>query len=257
VEIEDYIDALSRDGSLLADAAEEAGLTADVPTCPGWQVRDLLRHQAYVHSWAARHVREQAPEVIDGPGEVEVLAGGPPDGELLAAYRAGHAALLRTLREADPAVRCATFMAAPTPLAFWARRQAHETAIHHFDARSASPAHRPDPAEAFAPSFADDGVDELIMGFAPRRRYRSRAHGERSLAVRAADTGGRWLIGLANGATTVSRGEAHADCALDGPAAGLYALLWNRCDSAHARVAITGDASVIDTWWSSVRVVFD
>jgi hypothetical protein len=55
----------------------------------------------------------------------------------------------------------------------------------------------------------------------------------------------------------VSRGEADADCALDGPAAGLYAFLWNRSDRAHARIAITGDASVIDTWRSSVRVAWD
>jgi uncharacterized protein (TIGR03083 family) len=257
VEIKGYIDALGREGSLLADAAEEAGLTADVPTCPGWQVRDLVRHQAYVHGWAARHVREQAAEVIDGPAEAEILVGGPPDGELIAAYRTGHAALLHTLCEADPAVRCATFMPASSPLAFWARRQAHETAIHRFDAQSASPEHHPDPARAFAPSFAEDGLDELITGFAPRRRYRSRAHGERSLAVRAADTGGCWLIRFANGATTVSRGEADADCTLDGTASGLYAFLWNRCGSAHARVAVTGDASVIDTWRSSVRVIFD
>jgi hypothetical protein len=153
-------------------------------------------------------------------------------------------------------VQCATFMPAPSPLAFWARRQAHETAIHRFDAQSASPARRPDPAEAFAPFFAEDGIDELIMGFAARRRYWSRAHREQSLMVRAADTGGHWRIGFANRAARVSRGEADADCVLDGPAAGLYAFLWNRCDSAHAGVAITGDASVIGTWRSSVCVTW-
>jgi uncharacterized protein (TIGR03083 family) len=257
VGIEDYVDALGRDGTLLADAAEEAGLTAEVPTCPGWQVRDLVRHQAYVHGWAARHVREQAPEIIGTPAEAEVLAEGPPDGDLIAAYRAGHAALLRTLSEADPAVQCATFMPAPSPLAFWARRQAHETAIHRLDAQSAGAARHPDLAEAFPSSFAEDGVDELIMCFAPRRRYRSRAPGTRSLAVRAADTGGSWVIRLADGATTVSRGEADADCTLDGPAAGLYAFLWNRSGSAHAGVAVTGDATVIDTWQSSVCVTWD
>ena len=62
--------------------------------------------------------------------------------------------------------------AGPSPLAFWARRQAHETAVHRYDAQSAAPGGPPAPAGAFDPAFAADGVDELIMGFAARRRYR-------------------------------------------------------------------------------------
>src|ERR1700761_5514830 len=125
VEIAAYLDALEQDGTALADAAERAGLAAPVPACPGWAVRDLVKHQAYVHGWAARHVRDQLPELIDEGSEAELLAAGPPDGELLAAYRRGHAALLAVLRGADPGVACVTFMPAPSPLAFWARRQAH------------------------------------------------------------------------------------------------------------------------------------
>ena len=255
MEVEDYITALSREGSLLGDAAEEAGLTAPVPTCPGWQVRDLLRHQLFVHDWAGRHVREQAPEVLGDPGEAAILAGGPPDGELLAAYRAGLAELVTTLRAADPAVQCAAFMPATSPLAFWARRQAHETAIHRLDAQSAT---RPqDPVEAFAADFAADGIDELIMGFAARRRYRMRTDDKRSLTVATTDTGARWLISAADGHTTVSRdpaGSATAGCALDGPASGLYAFLWNRAAREPARVTVTGDQDVIDSWRHDVRV---
>lgn len=35
-------------------------------------------------------------------------------------------------------VDCWTFLDAPSPLAFWARRQAHETAIHRADAQLAA-----------------------------------------------------------------------------------------------------------------------
>ena len=255
MDVAEYISALERDGVLLADAAAEAGLTAAVPTCPGWQVRDLVRHQAYVHGWAARHVADQLEELIDEATEDEILNGGPPDGELIARYREGHGVLVRTLREADPEVTCATFMAAPSPLAFWARRQAHETAIHRYDAQAARLPGPPSPARAFEPAFADDGIDELIMGFAARRRYRPRGEGERSLAVAATDTGGRWHVRLADSGTEVSRGDRQADCVLEGPAAGLYALLWNRCDSAQAaRVTISGDQAIRSIWGSSVRV---
>src|ERR1700722_9221112 len=206
VEISSHIDALDRDGALLADAAERAGLQAGVPGCPDWQVRDLVRHQAYVHDWAARHIRERSSELIDdGVAEPGILAAGPADADLLAAYRAGHAALVATLGDADPDVQCATFMPAPSPLAFWARRQAHETAVHRYDAQSAAPGGPPAPRDAFGTAFADDGIDELIMGFAARRRYRLRGDGTRSLTVRATDTGSGWRISLADGATTVTR----------------------------------------------------
>ena len=116
-----------------------AGLTASVPACPGWQVRDLVRHQAYVHGWAARHVAEQAAEITGTASEADILSGGPPDADLIASYREGVAALVRTLRAADPDVASATFLPAPSPLAFWARRQAASraspSACHRWAAR--------------------------------------------------------------------------------------------------------------------------
>jgi uncharacterized protein (TIGR03083 family) len=262
VEIAAHIDALDRDGALLADAAEAAGLHAGVPGCPGWQVRDLVRHQAYVHRWAARHVRERSPDLIDEAAESDILGGGPADADLVAAYREGHATLVATLRDADPDVECATFMAAPSPLAFWARRQAHETAVHRYDAQSAAQGGPPAPAHAFAPAFAADGVDELIMGFAARRRYRRRDEGdsdgngggEPSLTVRATDVEGRWHARLARGGTEVSRDGPAADCTLEGPAAGLYAFLWNRADATRAGLTITGRPDILAVWNTSVRV---
>jgi uncharacterized protein (TIGR03083 family) len=124
---------------LLADAAERAGLDAAVPPCPPWLVEDLLRHTGYVHRWAARHMTERPGQVIDGPPEAEILRGGAAGPDLLAWFRVGHAALVETLACADPALECATFMAAPSALAFWARRQAHETG----PTRRARPALRP------------------------------------------------------------------------------------------------------------------
>ncbi len=265
MEIAAHIDALERDGALLGDAAAAAGLTASVPTCPGWQVRDLVRHQAYVHRWAARHVIEQSPTPLGEDDEAVILAAGPDDAELIGAYRSGHAALVAALRSADPDLDCATFMPAPSPLAFWARRQAHETAIHRYDAQSAAPAGAPAPGDAFGTAFADDGIDELIMCFAARRRYRLRGDGTLWLTVRATDTGNGWQVRLADGVTTVARLDqaggsvgddieaAAVHCLLEGSAAGIYAYLWNRSEKA-AAVTITGDPAVLDVWLSSVRV---
>lgn len=96
-----------------------------------------------MHEWAARHVTGQPSAALGEDDEEAVLARGPDDAELIGAYRSGHAALVAALRSADPDLECATFMPAPSPLAFWARRQAHGTAIHRYDAQSAAPGGAP------------------------------------------------------------------------------------------------------------------
>ena len=258
VEIAEHIDALRDQGALLAGAAERAGLDTAVPPCPSWAVKDLLRHTGYIHRWAARHITECPPNVLDGPSEAEILRGGAPDRDLIAWFLAGHAALVGTLAAADPALECATFMDAPSPLAFWARRQAHETAIHRADAESAVGATPDYPAE-----FAVDGIDELIMGFLARDEARlspQQLAGPRQvLAVRATDTGGSWLVGLtADGrdAARVARGGGPAGCTLAGPSAGLYQLLWNRCDLAGSGAEVTGDAAILAAWSDGIRVTW-
>ena len=57
-------------------------------------------------------------------------------------------------------VAAPTFLPAPSPLAMWARRQAHETSIHRCYAESATGA-----TTGFDPTFAADGIDELLYGF--------------------------------------------------------------------------------------------
>ncbi|SRR5712691_6546145 len=256
MEIEQHIAAIEKDGVLLADAAQAVGLTAIVPGCPGWQVRDLVRHQAFVHGWAARHVAERAGEIIDGGDEAAILRGGPPDARLIASYRDGVAALVRTLRSADPDVACATFLPAPSPLAFWARRQAHETAIHRFDAQAAGGA--ADPLTAFAADFAADGIDELITGFAARRK---RTGPGGSLLVRATDAAAAWHYEWPPDGQVRARrvslgtvGAVQSSCELSGPASAVYLFLWNRCTVADAGITIAGDPAILRTWNSGVRV---
>ena len=255
MEIAEHIDALREQGRKLADAAELAGLEATVPPCPAWRVKDLLRHTGYIHRWAAQHITECPESVIDGPPEADILRAGAPDPELLDWFRAGHAALVKTLTTADPALKCATFMPAPSPLAFWARRQAHETAIHRADAASAIGVTPGYPAD-----FAADGIDELIMGFGRRRKYQPpAAAGGGRLQVKAADTGDAWSVGSHEGRMRPQRDEMADDsrpagCAVTGPASGVYLFLWNRADAAQVGVTVAGDPGLLTSWQASVRV---
>jgi uncharacterized protein (TIGR03083 family) len=258
VEVAAHIEALDRNGKLLADAADRAGLQAKVPSCPGWQVRDLMRHQGYVHRWATRYVVEQLPEWVPRLTEAEILAGEPPDSELAAWFREGHTALVEALRNADPDLSCYAFLPAPSPRAFWARRQAHETTIHRVDAELAGGEVTP-----ISPELAADGIDELIMGFfgrdAENLSDQQRAGGRTSISVLATDAGDGWLLELTEDgklAVAVRRGSGDADCTLAGPASGLYRLLWNRADPAGAGVQANGDRAVLAAWHEGMRVTW-
>jgi uncharacterized protein (TIGR03083 family) len=261
MDVSEYIALLEREGTLMAAAAERAGLLAPVPSCPGWQVRDLLRHQGHVHRWAGRYVAEALTAAVPEPGEAEILAGGPPDRELLSWFRAGHAALVEDLRASPVNLECWTFLPAPSPRAFWARRQAHETAIHRVDAELAAGGD----LATFPAEFAADGLDELIMGFLGRhqRRLSAEQRAERgpSMQVRATDTSGEWLVTLTGDRTlaaSVQRGGGSTtDCTLAGPAQGLYLLLWNRIEPALGQVRVSGDPGVLESWRAGMRITWE
>ncbi|MGX1908222.1 maleylpyruvate isomerase family mycothiol-dependent enzyme [Streptomyces phaeochromogenes] len=236
MEIAEFIRSLDREGGLLAEAAEEAGADAKVPTCPEWQVRDLLRHTGMVHRWATAFVAEGHTSYHPDGGLSEL------DGaELLTWFRDGHRRLVATLASAPPDVECWSFLPAPSPLAFWARRQAHETTVHRVDAESA----RGGTPTAVPAGFAVDGIDELLLGFHARSRSRVRTDEPRVLRVRASDSDAVWSVRLSAEPPAAERGEVtDADCELAGTAAQLYLALWNRGPFP----GVTGDSSIATLW---------
>ncbi|MFE0172817.1 maleylpyruvate isomerase family mycothiol-dependent enzyme [Streptomyces sp. NPDC059002] len=245
MEISRHIQAVDTEGQLLARAAEEAGPDAKVPTCPEWEVRDLLRHTGMVHRWAAAFITERRSSYRLS-GELPDL-----DGDALVGwFREGHAALVETLTTAPPDVECWAFLPAPSPLAFWARRQANETAVHRVDAESARGG-APTPLDA---AFAVDGIEELLLGFHARSRSRVRSAAPRVLRVRATDAAGEWswTVRLSDGPPVTERGStAQADCEVSGPAGPLYLALWNRLPFPQ----VTGDRSLAALWREKSAIV--
>jgi uncharacterized protein (TIGR03083 family) len=161
VEIREHIDQLEAEGAALAAGAQRAGLDTAVAHCPDWAVRDVVTHIGGIHRWAAEIVGQELP----GPDTAasDAVGVGPSDHELIEWFREGHRALVSTLRAAPANLACFAFLPAPSPLAFWARRQALETAVHRADADAASGLVAPlDHALAF------DGIDEILIGFGSR-----------------------------------------------------------------------------------------
>lgn len=259
MEISDYIHVLNGQGVMLANAAHLGGLDAAVPTCPPWRARDLLCHVGYVHRWATKYVLEQVTEMVPELTEAEQFAGGPPDDQVIGWFLDGLTSLTDAFSSADPATRAWTFFPAASPLAFWARRQAHETAIHCADAKYAAGLRHSYPAE-----FAADGIDELLMGFLRRDSVDpatvATTGGLLALSVRAADTDQDWHVVLTQDGSkivTTGRGQCSSDliaCTLTGPASGIYLLLWNRADPVSAGVSVSGDEQVLHAWRNGVRV---
>jgi len=250
MEVAAHIDALRGEGRLMADAAGSAGPDAPVPTCPGWVVRDLVRHLGGVHRWATGYVAGPRTEPWDVDLD-EIVGAWPDDADLVGWFRQGCEALAGALDAAPPDLECWTFLRAPSPLAMWARRQAHETAIHRVDAELAAGA-APGP---FAAPFAADGVGELLECFVPRRSTKLRAETSASLAVGCTDEDAAWLLRIGPEGVTTERtpsAAVDADCTVRGPAAGLYLALGNR--SGPEELVVEGDGDVLGLFLDTVRV---
>ncbi|MFI6937876.1 maleylpyruvate isomerase family mycothiol-dependent enzyme [Streptomyces sp. NPDC050418] len=239
MDIATHISALRVEGQLLAADAEEAGTDAAVSTCPGWTVRDLVRHTGMVHRWATTFLAEGHRSYQPADPEPEL------DGDaLLAWFREGHTALVTALEQAPDDLECWSFLPAPSPRAFWARRQAHETAVHRVDAESALRSAERSTIDA---AFAVDGIDELLFAFHSRERSRVRSEQPKVLRVRATDTDAVWTVRLSEKPPVTTRDAEDgtgADCEISGPAARLYLALWNRLPAPR----ITGDASLAKLW---------
>lgn len=244
---DEHLAAIREHANGLGAAALAAGLHTVTTTCPGWAIRDLVAHIGGVHRWAAGNVAKG--KVADD--ETTAMFAAPADPGLLLWYADGCAALVSTLSEASANTACYTFLPnVASPLEFWARRQAHETAIHRVDAESPLGT-----VPHFETSFAVDGLDELINGFAARPGGRLRANPAVTLMIAPSDAPACWRVRIGpEGRDVMTSGTVtgDADLTVRGPAADLYLLLWNRAGT--DPVDLDGDTSLLDLWRQKLTV---
>jgi uncharacterized protein (TIGR03083 family) len=129
-------------------------LSARVPSCPDWDVADLVRHVGEVYLHKVEMMRHGAhpegwpPEVFKEEEPVGLLTRGY--GELRAEFAA---------REPEDAAK--TWYDPDQTVGFWVRRMAQETVIHRIDAELAAGA----PVAPVPDDLAVDGIDELLKVF--------------------------------------------------------------------------------------------
>ncbi len=145
-----YLELLAIEGALLRRAAER-DLSAAVPSCPGWDVRDVVRHTAEVYEHKIECV------ALGGPKPDPWPPAWPPESDSLAWFDDAFSRLLELLRRADPAAPSWTWLPEDQTAGFWLRRMALETAVHRVDVELPSGAPTPVDGE-----LAIDGIDELL-----------------------------------------------------------------------------------------------
>ena len=228
----DYISALRSNGNAAARAARDMPMETTVPSCPEWTLRDLAHHLGSHHRWVAGNL-DQPPD-----GKAFKRRAEPPADEAIPDWLEAGAEMLATkLAATDPAKPCWTWVPFDDSVGFWARRTAHETAMHRWDAQNAD-----GEAEAVEPELAADGVDEYlgILGAFQGRRFPEAG----SIHLHSTDTPGEWLVRLDADGIQLTREHAKGDVAVRGPASDVLLVLMGR--KTMAAVDVFGEAPLFE-----------
>lgn len=218
--------AFERHAAALIDLIAAADPAALVHGCPGWTLADLVTHTGGIHQWAQHAIVHGNPD--GGPTE----PGATDPDTLMRWYAESAHNLVDVLRITAPEAPAWTFGPQQTA-SFWFRRQAHETAVHLWDARASQGIET-----GIEPGIAVDGIDEVVTMFFPRQVRLGRTPPlERALNLVTDD--GRWVL-----AGDGTGPDAEAATTVKGPADAILLLLWNRIGLEDDRLTLAGDEQV-------------
>ncbi|MFG2094449.1 maleylpyruvate isomerase family mycothiol-dependent enzyme [Streptomyces sp. NPDC048612] len=242
---------------LTAALDEDTSLTAAVPSCPEWNLAQLLRHLGEAHRWVAEVVRTRATEPPPDTALRDLPRETTETPAALAAWLTEGARLLAdTLRTTGPDARIWTPLPSGSPR-FFARRMAHETVMH-----------RADVTLTLGTDFtldqrvALDCLDEWMeLGSLPEMfdyhpDRRALLGPGRTLHFHATDTppeaAADWLVDLTGNTLTWHRTQKPATVSVHAPLTDLLLLIYGRAPADNGPYEITGDAELLEFWLSYV-----
>jgi uncharacterized protein (TIGR03083 family) len=243
--------------AFLEHRGEPDDASVAVPSCPGWNVGQLLRHLGGVQRWAEEVVRTRANGPV--PDEYHGALAEYADEDLAVAVPwlvESSALLARALREAGPGVAIWT----PVPdgtTNFYARRFTHESLVHRADVTLALG------GEFTAdPAVVVDALDEWMeLGALPLHldrdpRMRELLGPGRTVRLRATDLGhdrdASWLVDLTGDVITWRRSDEAAAVTVEAPLTGLLLLVYGRSSPAEAHATVVGDDRLLGHWLERV-----
>jgi uncharacterized protein (TIGR03083 family) len=238
----DYRAELLAENQALGEIIRDADPSTPVPTCPGWTLRQLLRHVGRGHRWAAQIVDDRLADYLDPRS---VPNGKPPDdldGAIEWLNDSAHSVVDAVERAgADDPVW--TFLG-PRPAAWWIRRRLHEATVHRADAALAL-------GQEFGldPELATDGLTEWLERVVVQATDEPLPlAGGQTLHLHASD-GGEWTLrGNRLGLELAQEHTPAADATVTARATPLLLAVVRRLPADDSQIAVAGDGGVWQTW---------
>lgn len=222
-------------------AASKLGLDEKVPSCGDWTVHDLCLHVGAVYAHVARIIDER---LTDSPGARREA----PDGvEPVAWVAESLDHLVQSLGDCNADTPVWNWSPQPQVATFWARRMAHESAVHRFDAQRAHGV-----AQPIEGDVARDGFDELVDVVVPRVIDRDKPSLVAATYLFATvDEDDPWRIGV--DAEGIHRLETlkNPDVSVRGTASALLLAAYGRVG--WGSLDVTGDTALLDAWSTAFR----
>lgn len=237
------LDGVRAEIDAMAKATAGADMSLRVPSCPDWDLAELIRHTGRVHRWVTGIAATRATEF---PGWSKTVSDVPEDAAGLPDWLAAGGGPLLAELSGDPATELWSF-AGGGSIQWWTRRMLQETAVHRSDAELVLGL---DPVIDAA--VAVDGVEELLGVLLPARGGGTGARALNrvgdSLHLHATDAAGEWTIVLTEEGFDYSAAHTKATAAVRGTASDLLLLLWGRHAVVGSRFEVFGDGELVAAW---------
>ncbi|GAA2276135.1 maleylpyruvate isomerase family mycothiol-dependent enzyme [Glycomyces scopariae] len=253
-----YLDGVVGQTREFADLVDGKDAAAPVPTCPKWNLFDLVDHVGSVQRMVTMLVDDRMSEPSDAFAR---YVPAPSDSTLWRDWlNEGAAEAQRAFRSVsdDTPVWDPSGAAAGVP--FWSRRLFGEICVHGADGAAALGTDyrlRPDYAAEAIEDWLDTLTSEGYWENRPDFADGMRGDGQ-TLHFHADDADGEWLARREQDRVALERTHGEADLTMSGPASDLLLVISRRRPLAAApSLEIAGDRALLDRWIEHMDWVTD
>lgn len=225
-----------------------ADASTPIPTCPGWNLDQLMRHVGRGDRWAAQIIADRVDDYLDPRTVPNGKPPSDPDGAI-AWLHDGAQLLIDAIDDVGAETPVWTFLGS-RPAYWWARRRLHEATVHRADAALALGVDY-----SLAPELAADAISEWLERVAAQSGTTDAApplDDGQTVHLHADDPGlgaaGEWTIRADGNRITWAHGHDKGAVALRGGVVDLLLAVVRRAAVTDTGITVFGDASIWQNW---------